>query len=122
MGPDRRLCDLFAIEVPIVQAPLTNVMSGRPARGIWNRALRELGLIARDAPAFPGAAAALAPLRAAAERAGSGDFTPLWAGQSAALAREVRAADLTRALASDARERMARRGGDFHAALAAVSS
>jgi nitronate monooxygenase len=90
---------------------LTNVMSGRPARGIWNRALRELGPIARGAPAFPGAATALAPLRAAAERAGSGDFTPLWAGQSAALAREVRAADLTRALANDARERLARLGG-----------
>jgi nitronate monooxygenase len=90
---------------------LTNVMTGRPARGIWNRALRELGPVARDAPAYPLAAAALAPLRAAAERAGSGDFTPLWAGQSAALARERGAAELTRSLAIDARERMAKLAG-----------
>ncbi|WP_375462935.1 NAD(P)H-dependent flavin oxidoreductase [uncultured Methylobacterium sp.] len=78
---------------------LTNVFTGRPARGLRNRALRELGPLSADAPAFPRAAAALQPLRAAAEARGSADFTPLWSGQAAALARETGAADLTAALA-----------------------
>lgn len=81
---------------------LTTVFTGRPARGIRNRAMRELGPIAPDAPAFPRAAVALHPLRAAAEKQGSGDFTPLWAGQGAALAKVRDAAELTRVLAQGA--------------------
>lgn len=77
---------------------LTNVFTGRLARGIRNKAIDTLGPIAVDAPAFPHAAAALAPLRAAAEKAGSGDFTPLWAGQAVRLARAIPAAELTREL------------------------
>ena len=86
---------------------LTNVYSGRPARGIVNRMMRELGPIAPDAPAFPLASKATAPLRAAAEARGSVDFTPLWAGQAAGLGREMGAADLTRLLAAEARRVMA---------------
>ena len=78
---------------------LTNVFSGRPARGIVNRLMRALGPLYDAAPAFPLAAAAIAPLRAAAEKLGSGDFSPLWAGQNAAGCKEVPAADLTRDLA-----------------------
>lgn len=78
---------------------ITNLMSGRPARGIVNRLMRELGPVRADVPAFPHAAAALAPLRAEAERRGSGDFSPLWAGQNASGCREVPAAELTRDLA-----------------------
>jgi nitronate monooxygenase len=89
-----------------VSTVITNVMSGRPARGIVNRLIRELGPISSDAPAFPQAVTALAPLRAAAEKKGSGDFSPLWAGQAAGLAREMPAADLTRALARDGLLRM----------------
>jgi nitronate monooxygenase len=59
-----------------------------------------------DAPAFPYAATALAPLRAAAEKNGSGEFTPMWSGQAASLARELPAAELTRKLAEDARRRL----------------
>lgn len=81
---------------------LTTVFTGRPARGIRNRAMRALGPIAPDAPAFPRAAVALQPLRAAAEARGSGDFTPLWAGQGAALAKIADAAELTRALSEGA--------------------
>ncbi len=81
---------------------LTNVFTGRLARGIRNRAIDTLGPIASDAPAFPHAATALAPLRAAAEKAGSGDFSPLWAGQAAHLAREMPARELTRELAASA--------------------
>ena len=78
---------------------LTNVFTGRPARGIVNRAMRELGPISSFAPVFPLAAAAIAPLRAAAEGRGSGDFSPLWAGQNVAGCKEVSAAALTRELA-----------------------
>lgn len=78
---------------------LTNVFTGRPARGLRNRALSELGPVSAEAPAFPRAAPALQPLRSAAEAIGSGDFSPLWAGQGAALARPLGAAELTRDLA-----------------------
>ena len=60
---------------------ITNVMTGRPARGIANRLMREVGPISPDAPAFPHAATGLAPLKAAAEKLGKVDFTTLWAGQ-----------------------------------------
>jgi nitronate monooxygenase len=78
---------------------ITNVFTGRPARGIVNRIMREVGPLSADTPAFPLAPAALAPLRAAAERRGSGDFSPLWSGQNASGCRTVPAADVTRALA-----------------------
>jgi len=86
-----------ALQSPAAQhTALTNVFSGRPARGIVNRAMRELGPMCSQAPAFPLATAGMAPLRAAAEAAGSSDFTPLWAGQNAGGARSVSAADITR--------------------------
>jgi nitronate monooxygenase len=78
---------------------LTNLFSGRPARGIVNRLMRELGPLSERAPAFPLATAAIAPLRAAAEAQGSGDFSPLWAGQNIASCRAMPAAELTRELA-----------------------
>ncbi|MGQ7959694.1 NAD(P)H-dependent flavin oxidoreductase [Pseudomonas sp. SP16.1] len=78
---------------------LTNLFSGRPARGIVNRLMRELGPLSERAPAFPLATAAIAPLRAAAEARGSGDFSPLWAGQNVANCRPMPAAELTRELA-----------------------
>jgi nitronate monooxygenase len=79
---------------------VTNVFTGRPARGIVNRLIRELGPISDATPAFPLAASAVAPLRASAERLGRGDFSPLWAGQNVSGCREIPAADLTRELAS----------------------
>ncbi|HTI45410.1 MAG TPA: nitronate monooxygenase [Casimicrobiaceae bacterium] len=78
---------------------LTNVFTGRPARGIVNRIMREVGPMSARAPAFPLATAAMAPLRAKAEARGSGDFSPLWSGQNATGCREVPAAQLTRELA-----------------------
>jgi nitronate monooxygenase len=77
---------------------LTNVFTGRPARGIVNRIIRERGPINPAAPAFPLATAAIAPLRAKAEGRGSGDFSPLWSGQNASGCKEVPAAQLTREL------------------------
>ncbi|EWY37213.1 2-nitropropane dioxygenase [Skermanella stibiiresistens SB22] len=81
---------------------ITNVFTGRPARGIVNRLIREVGPLSDLAPAFPLAGGALVPLRAATEPTGSSDFTNLWAGQGAPLAREMSAGDLTRHLAKEA--------------------
>jgi nitronate monooxygenase len=77
---------------------LTNLFTGRPARGIVNRLMRELGPISDRSPAFPLATAAIAPLRAKAEAQGSGDFSPLWSGQDPSGCKEVSAAQLTREL------------------------
>jgi nitronate monooxygenase len=85
---------------------ITNVMTGRPARGLKNRVMREAGPISPDAPAFPHSATALAPLKQAAEKLGKVDFTNLWAGQAVKLGREMPAAELTRALAEAALARM----------------
>lgn len=79
---------------------LTNLFSGRPARGIMNRVMRELGPLSELAPAFPLAVSAMAPLRAKAESRGSGDFSPLWAGENVSGCKEVPAAQLTRELAA----------------------
>jgi len=85
---------------------LTNVFTGRPARGLVNRIVREVGPIAPDAPEFPTAGDAVAPIRAAAEAAGSSDFSPLWSGQAAGLARPGSASELTCKLAASALERL----------------
>lgn len=77
---------------------LTNLFSGRPARGIVNRLMREQGPLSPVAPPFPLATSALAPLRSAAEQAGHSDFSPLWCGQNALGCREIGAEALTRAL------------------------
>jgi nitronate monooxygenase len=79
---------------------VTNVFTGRPARGIVNRIMREIGPISAAAPEFPLAAAAIAPLRAKAEGLGLGDFSPLWSGENTSGCREIPAAELTRELAA----------------------
>ena len=86
-----------ALQSPAAQhTALTTLFSGRPARGIVNRLMRELGPLNAAAPAFPLATAAIAPLRAAGEAAGSSDFTPLWSDQNASGCRDLPAADITR--------------------------
>jgi nitronate monooxygenase len=87
---------------------VTNLFTGRPARGVTNRLMRELGALSSDAPAFPTAGGALAPLRAKAESQGSGDFTNQWAGQCARLSPRLPAGELTTALAADALEALKR--------------
>ena len=84
------------------QTVLTNVLSGRAARAIVNRIVRELGPMTAHAPAFPLAGAALAPLRSGSETSGSDDFTPLWSGQAARLGQELPAGELTVRLAERA--------------------
>ena len=79
---------------------LTNLFTGRPARGIVNRFMREMGGIHAAAPEFPLATSGIMPLRTRAETAGSGDFSPLWAGQNASGCKAIPAAQLTRELAA----------------------
>ncbi|MNJ47556.1 Nitronate monooxygenase [compost metagenome] len=81
---------------------LTNLFTGRPARGITTRIMRELGPMSALAPRFPLAGGALMPLRAISEPAGNSDFSNLWSGQAARLARALPAAELTRNLAENA--------------------
>lgn len=85
---------------------LTNLFTGRPARGLYNRVMQEIGPLSELAPAFPTAGGALAPLKAEAEVQGSGDFSSLWSGQAASLARETDTATLTRKLAEDGAQRL----------------
>jgi nitronate monooxygenase len=77
---------------------LTRLFTGRPARGIVNRLMRELGPMHPAAPAFPLATAAIAPLRAAAEQLGRSDFSPLWAGQNTRGCKHTSATALTEEL------------------------
>lgn len=79
---------------------LTNLFTGRPARGIVNRVIEEIGPICRTVPAFPLATSAIAPIRAKAESMGSSDFSPLWAGQNVSGCKEIPAAELTAELAA----------------------
>ena len=90
---------------------ITNVMTGRPARGVPNRVMREVGPISPHAPTFPHAATGLAPLKAAAEKLGRVDFTNLWAGQAVRLGRDMPATELTRALAGAALARLSKLAG-----------
>ena len=89
-------------EVTDTGTAVTNLFSGRPARGIVNRYMREAGFLSENALAFPYAATLLSPLRAASEATGSLDYMQMWAGQSARLAHPIPAEDLTRKLADEA--------------------
>jgi|SRR5579859_6574448 len=81
---------------------LTNLFTGRPARGIVNRIIRELGAMSDAPPEFPLATTGITPLRAKAEAQGSGDFSPLWSGQNPSGCKEIPAGALTRQLAGAA--------------------
>ncbi|TBU99295.1 NAD(P)H-dependent flavin oxidoreductase [Stutzerimonas kirkiae] len=83
---------------------VTCAFSGRPARGIVNRLIREIGPLP-DTPAFPLASNAITPLRARAESLGLDDFTPLWSGQNASQCRTVDAGQLTRELGEAASDK-----------------
>jgi nitronate monooxygenase len=80
---------------------LTNLFTGRPARGILNRYVEQSGPMSDAAPAFPHAATLVAPLRAASEKAGSADYLQMWAGQAARLAKSMPADQFTRKIAAD---------------------
>ncbi len=80
------------------ETAITNLFSGRPARGIRNRLMEDLGDVYDAAPDFPYASLALAPLRQRAESQSSSDFSPLWSGQNRSGCREISATELTKVL------------------------
>jgi len=88
------------------ETAVTNLFTGRPARGFVNRLMHDLGPLCPLAPTFPTAGSALAPLRAQAEANGRDDFTNLWAGQAAPLTREMGSGELTRWLVEQAQRRL----------------
>ncbi|QQE82184.1 NAD(P)H-dependent flavin oxidoreductase [Pseudomonas putida] len=87
---------------PASDTALTNLFTGRPARGINNRLMRELGPMSELAPHFPLAGGALMPLRAITDPQGSSDFSNLWAGQALRLGKAMPAEQLTREIAEKA--------------------
>jgi len=99
--PEAKVSDVHrkALNMPDRPTAITNLFTGRPARGIVNRLMADLGPLSDLAPLFPTAGGAVGPLRSAAEAAGRDDFSPLWAGQSFPLAKPMSAAELTRTLA-----------------------
>jgi nitronate monooxygenase len=101
--PEARIGPLYreALRNQGNQTAVTNVFTGRAARAISNRMVREIGAMSKLAPDFPLAGRFSAPLRAASEAKGLIDFTPMWSGQSARLARELSAKELTQRLAEE---------------------
>lgn len=87
---------------PASDTALTNLFTGRPARGINNRIMRELGPMSALAPRFPLAGGALMPLRAITDPQGNSDFSNLWAGQALRLGKAMPAEQLTREIAERA--------------------
>jgi nitronate monooxygenase len=84
---------------------LTRAFTGRRARGIANRFLREHSA---DAPiAYPEIHHATAPLRAAGRAANDPDVLNLWAGQAHELAPELPAAEVVATMAAEAAEALA---------------
>ena len=93
---------------PASDTALTNLFTGRPARGINNRLMRELGPMSALAPRFPLAGGALMPLRAITDPQGNSDFSNLWSGQALRLGRHMGAEELTREIAGEALKRITR--------------
>jgi nitronate monooxygenase len=101
--PEAHISDLHraALKKPEPATVVTNVLTGRPARGILNRFIAEQGPLNPEAPAFPLATQAAIPLRTDAEKQGSGDFSPFWSGEARSLGRDMNAEDLTRTIAEE---------------------
>jgi nitronate monooxygenase len=107
-SPESLISDAHRQALGKSESVFTNLISGGLARGMRGRLIEDLGPVRSEAPPFPLASAALAPIRAAAEKQGEYGFGPLWAGQAAALGQPRPAADLTRELAADALAILAR--------------
>jgi len=107
--PEAKISDIYRRaleEAGDDDTQITNVFTGRPARGLINRLMREAGPLSDLVPAFPTAGGPLVPIRAGAEAEGRADFTNLWAGQAARLAPRLPAGELTRMLAEGALARL----------------
>jgi len=108
-APETPISDTHRRQLSDGRTLFTNLMTGGLARGLRGRLIDELGPVRMEAPPYPLASAALAPIRAAAERQGEYGFGPMWAGQAAPLGQPLPAADLTRKLAADALAILSRR-------------
>lgn len=82
-----------------VRTELTRAFSGRPARGLVNRFMREHGPYAPAA--YPQVHHLTSGLRKAAAKVGDAQGMSLWAGQGHRLARELPAGELVEALAAE---------------------
>jgi nitronate monooxygenase len=105
LTPEALISELHAAALrspDAARTALTNVFTGRPARSIQTRLMREVGPLSDKAPPFARASGALIPLRGVAEKQGDTSFTSLWSGQTAHLARELPAGDLTKLLSDEA--------------------
>jgi len=100
--PEARISDVHRDRLRDGRTIFTNLLTGGLARGVHGRLVDELGPVRTEAPPYPLASAALAPIRAAAEKRGEYGFGPMWAGQSAPLGEALPATELTRKLAADA--------------------
>jgi nitronate monooxygenase len=101
--PEAHISELHRAALKQLEPPtvITNVLTGRPARGILNRLIAEQGPLNAEVPAFPLTAEATVALRTAAEKQGSGGFSLFWSGEARALGRDMNAEDLTRSLAEE---------------------
>jgi nitronate monooxygenase len=100
--PEASISNAHRSRLAVGATVFTNLMTGGLARGVRGRLINELGAVRDEVPPYPLASAALAPIRAAAERQGEYGFGPMWAGQAARLGRELPATALTETLAADA--------------------
>jgi nitronate monooxygenase len=106
--PESRISPAHRAAIASEATLFTNLFTGGLARGAKGRLVRELGPVRAEAPPYPIAAAALAPIRKAAEAEGEFGFGPMWAGQAGRLARPLPAEQLTRTLAEEALAVLAR--------------
>lgn len=107
--PESRISEVHRQRLREGGTVFTNLLSGGLARGLRGRLIRDLGAVRKEAPPYPLASAALAPIRAAAEKQDEYGFGPMWAGQAAPLGQSLPAADLTRKLAAEALAILTRR-------------
>jgi nitronate monooxygenase len=96
----RRALERAAVQGRQPLTALTRLFTGRPARGLFNRLMRDIAPMSPLAPPFPLAGAALAPVRAKAEAMGQDDFSPLWSGTRPQACRAVPAAVMVESLMS----------------------
>ena len=108
LSPEARISPLYrqGLRNEENQTVLTNVFTGRPARAIATRMVRETGPMSKLVPDFPLATGFSAPLRVVSEAKGADDFTPIWSGQSVRLARELPAKEITQRLAAETLARL----------------
>jgi nitronate monooxygenase len=102
-------------DAPADATRLTRAFSGRYARGIENRFVREMRAVQDEVPAYPVQNRLTQALRAAADEAGDPELMSLWAGQAVKLAKPGAAGDMVRMWWAQARETaqaLARRVGE----------